>query len=169
MTFFSRTIAIVFCLISASGFAATGQLKPYKGNLQTPNFTLTDMQGTSHSLSDYRGKVVLLQFWATYCTPCRKEMPAMNNLIKKMTGKPFEIVTINMAEPKQAVEKFIQEVPVDFTVLLDEAGGTIGQWKVFAAPANFILDQQGNIVYTLYGATEWDSEQMVSDLSALIK
>lgn len=91
----------------------------------------------------------------------------MNKLIKKMQGKPFKIVTINMAEPKSAVEQFIQEVPVDFPVLMDTKGATIGEWKVFAAPANFILDKKGNIIFTLYGAIDWDSDEMVKKLSAL--
>nr|MDJ0834809.1 TlpA disulfide reductase family protein [Gammaproteobacteria bacterium] len=135
---------IILGLLAFTAQAATGQLKPYKGNLSSPAFTLSDVQGQTHNLSDYRGNVVLLQFWATYCTPCRKEMPTMNNLIKKMDGKPFKIVTINMAEDQQSVQQFLDQVPVDFPVLLDSDGQVLGQWKVFAAPANFILDKQGN-------------------------
>ena len=91
----------------------------------------------------------------------------MNRLIQKMQGKPFQIVTINMAEPRDAVEQFVKEVSVDFPVLMDEDGSTIGQWKVFAAPANFIINKQGKIIYTLFGAIDWDSDEMVSKLSEL--
>ncbi len=147
--------------------AAPGQLKTYKGKLINPDFKLSDMQGNSKTLADYRGNIVLLQFWATYCTPCRKEMPTMNNLIKKMQGRPFKIVTINMAESTKAINHFIDEVPVDFPVLQDTDGTVLNQWKVFAAPANFILDKQGKILFTLYGGTEWDSDDMVRKLSIL--
>lgn len=148
-------------------FAASGQLKPYKGNLSQTEISLPDMQGNTHSLKDYKGNIVLVQFWATYCTPCRKEMPTMNNLIKKMQGKPFKIVTVNMAESREEVADFLQQVPVDFPVLLDADGSTVGQWKVFAAPANFILDKQGNIIFTLFGAIDWDSEDMVKKITLL--
>jgi peroxiredoxin len=94
-------------------------------------------------------------------------MPTMNKLIDKMQGKPFKIVTINMAEPKDAIQQFLNEVPVNFPVLMDSDGSVLSQWKVFAAPANFILDKQGNIIYTLYGAIEWDSDAMVKKLSEL--
>lgn len=158
-----------FCLtlFPIQAVSSSGTLKPYKGDLSSPEFSLKDMQGNTRSLSDYQGNIVLLQFWATYCTPCRKEMPTMNNLIKKMQGQPFKILTVNMAEPKQAVEKFLNEVPVDFPVLLDSDGAILSQWKVFAAPANFILDKKGNIIFTLYGGIEWDSDEIVKNLSAL--
>ena len=157
---------LLLALSSVQLSAAAGQLKPYNGNL-TPQFSLSDMQGNSHNLDQYKGQVVLVQFWATYCTPCRKEMPTMNRLIEKMDGKPFKIVTINMAEPKDTVQGFLNEVPVDFPVLLDSDGSTLGHWKVFAAPANFILDKEGKIIFTLYGAIDWDSDDMVEKLTAM--
>ncbi len=154
-------------LVAPAVFAANGEFKPYHGSLSSPVIELPDMQGRVHRLADYRGNVVLVQFWATYCAPCRTEMPTMNRLIEKMRGKPFKIVTVNMAEPVEQVRKFLDEVPVDFPVLLDTDGSTLGRWKVFAAPANFILDKNGRIVYTLYGAIEWDSEEVVRRLSEL--
>ena len=161
------TIGLVLGLMSITLFAATGQLKPYKGTLSSPQINLQDLHGQHHKLNDYAGNIVLVQFWATYCTPCRKEMPTMNQLIKKMEGKPFKIVTVNMAESKQDVEQFVDQVPVDFPVLLDTDGSTLNQWKVFAAPSNFILDKEGNIIFTLFGAIDWDSDDMVKKLSAL--
>jgi thiol-disulfide isomerase/thioredoxin len=154
-------------LFVASGYAASGQLKPYTGDLTQTEIRLPDLQGKTHSLKDYQGNIVLVQFWATYCTPCRKEMPTMNSLIKKMQDKPFKIVTVNMAETPEEVAAFIKEVPVDFPVLLDSDGSTVSQWKVFAAPANFILDKKGNIIFTLYGAIDWDSDDMVNKLTLL--
>ena len=164
---YTLIIGLVLGLMSIALFAATGQLKPYQGKLTSPQINLQDLHGHTHQLDDYAGNIVLVQFWATYCTPCRKEMPSMNQLIKKMEGKPFKIVTVNMAESKQDVEQFIQQVPVDFPVLLDTEGATLNQWKVFAAPSNFILDKEGNIIFTLFGAIDWDSDDMVKKLSAL--
>ncbi len=159
--------AICLCLSSYQSIAASGQLKPYKGNLTQNELKLPDMQGKVHTLNDYKGNIVLVQFWATYCTPCRQEMPTMNKLIKKMQGKPFKIITVNMAESREEVADFIKQVPVDFPVLLDSDGSTVGKWKVFAAPANFILDKKGNIIFTLFGAIDWDSDDMVKKLTLL--
>lgn len=162
---------LIFCLslvlLGQQAQAVAGQLKEYWGDMTSPEIELPDLQGRQHSLADYHGNVVLVQFWATYCTPCRTEMPTMNRLIKKMRGKPFKIVTVNMAESPGQVRQFLQEVPVDFPVLMDSDGSTLSRWKVFAAPANFILDKQGKITFTLYGAIEWDSDEMVSRLNAL--
>ncbi len=149
--------------------AAAGQLKEYWGNLTSPEIELPDLQGRHHSLTEYRGNILLVQFWATYCTPCRTEMPTMNRLLEKMRNKPFKIVTVNMGESPEQVRQFLREVPVDFPVLMDSDGSTLGRWKVFAAPANFILDKQGKIIFTLYGAIEWDSDEMVGRLTALIE
>ena len=160
-------IGWLFVVCSQSLLAAGGELKVYQGDLVSPRIELPDMQGRPHALEDYRGQIVLVQFWATYCTPCRKEMPTMNRLVEKMRGKPFRILTVNMAESRQQVQQFLEEVPVDFPVLLDSDGSTLGRWKVFAAPANFILDKNGEIIFTLYGATVWDADEMVQKLSAL--
>ncbi len=93
----------------------------------------------------------------------------MNNLIKKMEGNPFHIITINMAENRETIQQFIDQVPVDFPVLLDSDGEVLTEWKVFAAPANFILNKKGEIIYTLYGAIDWDSSEMVDKLSKLAR
>ena len=142
-------------------------LKPYSGSAPTPPLQLIDLQGESHNLQDYKGKIVLVQFWATYCTPCRKEMPSMNKLIKKMQGTPFKILAVDMGESKAEVQTFVDQVKPEFTILLDEAGQSIAQWQVFAAPSNFIIDTQGNIRYTLFGGVEWDSPELISQLKAL--
>jgi thiol-disulfide isomerase/thioredoxin len=163
----SLMFTICLSLFSYQSIAASGQLKPYNGNLTSNELGLPDMQGKIHTLNDYKGNIVLVQFWATYCTPCRKEMPTMNNLIKKMQGKPFKIVSVNMAETRDEVASFIEQVPVDFPVLLDSDGSTVGKWKVFAAPANFILDKKGNIIFTLFGAIDWDSEDMIKKMTLL--
>jgi thiol-disulfide isomerase/thioredoxin len=153
-----------FILLPPVVFAA--QMKPYEGD--TPALELKDTSGKLHQLSKYKGKIVLVQFWATYCTPCRTEMPSMNRLVKKMDGK-LEILAINMGESKAEVEKFMQEVGVDFPVLMDKDGKALAQWKVFAAPSNFLIDTDSKIQYTLFGGVEWDSEEMVEFLRKLNK
>lgn len=160
-------LMISFMLTLAT--ASATNLKPVEDDVKTPPLKLSDMQGKLHDLTDYKGKVVLVQFWGTYCPPCRKEMPSMNRLMKKMGTTPFAILAVNMGEPEEAVKAFINEVKPEFTVLLDPQGTSIGDWKIFAAPSNFIVAPDGKIHYTLYGGVEWDSDEMVSTLKALAK
>jgi thiol-disulfide isomerase/thioredoxin len=152
------------------GFITVSQaadLKPYPENAPTPALKLQDLQGNIHDLNNYRGQVVLVQFWATYCTPCRKEMPSMNKLQEKMADTPFKILAVDMGESREEVERFVKQVKPEFTILMDSDGETIGAWRVFAAPSNFIIDPQGKIRYTLFGGVEWDSDQLVDQLKAL--
>ena len=161
---------VLACLLTLFSSAVLSiELKPVADGFVTPPLKLTDLQGKAHDLADYKGQVVLLQFWATYCPPCRKEMPSMNRLMKKMEGTPFTILAVDMGESKQEVEKFIKEVGAEFTVLLDEAGDSVGAWKVFAAPSNFIIAPDGKAKYTLFGGVEWDSDEMVAALKGRAK
>lgn len=161
------TLLALLTACVAQGAAAV-ELKPYTGDIQTPALVLKDLQGKTHNLADYKNQVVLVQFWATYCAPCRKEMPSMNRLQDKLKGKPFKILAVNMAEDAGEVNAFVKEVKPEFTILLDTEGTYIQQWKVFAAPANFILGKDGKIKYTLYGGVEWDSPEIVATLRQLM-
>lgn len=154
-------------ILSFTGMAYANNLKLYTGKGQTPDLHLKDLQGNVHDLNDYKGQVVLVQFWATYCGPCRKEMPSMNKLIKKMADVPFKILAVDMGETKEEVKRFVDEVKPEFTILMDTTGEAISSWNVFAAPSNFIIDPQGRIHYTLFGGVEWDSGEMVTELKAL--
>ncbi|MDH5765207.1 MAG: TlpA family protein disulfide reductase [Gammaproteobacteria bacterium] len=163
----TRLFILLMMLLSCMQVSATN-LKIFKGDDQVPALQLQDLQGKVHNLNDYKGQVVLLQFWATYCPPCRKEMPSMNNLQKKMADVPFKILAVDMGESRAEVDEFISQVKPEFTILMDPEGESIAAWKVYAAPSNFIIDTQGKIRYTLYGGVEWDSPEMVKQLKALV-
>ena len=162
----------IFLLIILSGMVGTlhaATMKPYTGTDPTPKLRLEDLNGVVHDIKDYKGHIVLVQFWATYCGPCRTEMPSMNNLMKKMGDVPFKILAVDMGEEKHEVIKFVNEVKPEFTILMDPTGEAISSWRVFAAPSNFILDANGKIRYTLFGGVEWDSDKMVEFLKEIIK
>ncbi len=142
------------------------ELQPWKGGA-TPPLALKDLNGKIHKLEDYRGKTVMVQFWATWCPPCLKEIPAMQRLEKKMAGKPFVILAVNMGETQKDVSEFVNKMKIGFTVLMDEEGKGVGDWKVFVAPSSFLIDPQGKVRYTLQGGAEWDDKeyvQLISDL-----
>lgn len=145
--------------------AGAAELKPFDG--ATPALRLNTLQGEAVDLEQYKGKLVMVQFWATYCTPCRIEMPSMNRLQTKL-GENFVILAVDMGEEAAEVQQFVDEVKPEFIILMDEDGSALAEWKVFAAPATFIVDPAGKIQYTMFGATEWDSDEMVAELQALM-
>ncbi len=150
---------------------SAAELKEYTGSIKNPTLSLQDLKGETHTLEQYKGSVVLVQFWATYCPPCIKEMPSMNNLQSKLkkAGMPFKILAINMAETKAEVEKFAKIVKPEFTILMNEDGSSVQKWHVFAAPSNFLINKQGEIAYTLFGGVEWDSEEITNKITQLSK
>ena len=147
------------------------ELKKVESELKTPALKLENLDSKSFDLKDEVGKVVLVQFWATYCTPCRVEMPSMNKLIKKLEADkvPFKIIAVNMGETKAEVQKFVDAVKPEFTILMDSKGENVQAWSVFAAPSNFVIDTKGKIRYTLYGGVEWDSEEITKAIKDLAK
>lgn len=161
---------LLLALLGLAGLVQAGELKPYEG-APLPNFTLTDRQGKSHALSDYRGKVVMLNFWATYCGPCIKEMPSMQRLKERLADKPFAILAVNMAEEKGDVAAFFakHKIKVNFPILLDPEGEVVEKWMISAVPTTFILDKEGNIRYALFGGLEWDSDEVIKTLNGLMK
>jgi len=149
------------------GPAQARDLQVYKGGA-TPPLVLKDLSGKTHDLKQYRGKVVLINFWATWCPPCRAEMPSMQRLKAKMAGKPFVILAVDMGEEESVVKNYIREIKTDFTVLLDKDGRALKSWKVFAFPTSYVVDTQGKIRYGLYGASEWDAADKVQKISQLM-
>ena len=160
-------LLVVLGCVVLLGSAQARELQSYKGNA-TPPLNLKDLNGKTVNLKDYRGRVVLINFWATWCPPCRAEMPTMQRLKEKMAGKPFAILAVDMGETKDVVNAYIREIKTDFIVLLDKDGDALKAWKVFAFPTSYVVDAQGKIRYGLFGATEWDEAGAVEKITGLL-
>lgn len=158
-------------LTLALSIAQAKELKSLEPRAPFSALTLPDLAGKTHRLADYQGKVVLVNFWATWCPPCRAEMPSMQRLKARMAGKPFVILAVNMAENEADIRDFLKEMKptkIDFTILMDPQGKTIKEWRVSVFPTSFIIDATGNLRYSLLGATEWDEYDTVQKIEALL-
>jgi thiol-disulfide isomerase/thioredoxin len=164
----NRLLTILVCVLLATSGAHARELQAYKGNPNPPPLKLQDLKGAWHDLESLRGKVVLVNFWATWCPPCVHEIPSMQRLKNRMQGKPFVILAVDMAEPEQDIRAFLKKFKVDFTVLLDKDGKALQAWKIFAFPTSFVLGPDGKIRYALPGALEWDAPDVIEKIEALL-
>jgi peroxiredoxin len=162
-------IRILAAALLALSFGAHGaELKRWPGG-PTPELELQDMGGQTHRLADYRGKVVLVNFWATWCEPCRAEMPSMNGLRSALAGKPFEVLAVNLAEPLSRIERFLGTMPLDFPLLRDRDGSVAKAWKARLLPASFLIGRDGRIRYVAYGEVDWTSAAVRERVAELLK
>lgn len=144
-------------------------LQPYPGDSMSPDLQLTDTSGKKHRLRDYYGKVVVLNFWATWCPPCVEEIPSLGRLQITFSKEDLVVLSVDVGENKKEVDAFLERVPAEFPVMLDPDGSTVKPWKVVAFPTTFIIAPNGTIRLAYYGGMVWDKPSLVSRLRALIK
>lgn len=143
-------------------------LQSYKGSPVPPPLHLLDLDGHAQDLAQLRGRVVLVNFWASWCPPCVREMPSMQRLKEKLAGRPFSILAVNMAESDKSVRAFLSIMKVDFPVPMDRDGAVLKSWKVFVFPTSFVLDAEGRIVLGVFGEVEWDSPEVMAEVVGLL-
>jgi peroxiredoxin len=147
--------------------ASAQSLKPWSGGA-TPALELTDAEGAVHRLSDYRGKAVLVNFWATWCAPCREEMPSIESLRLSMQGKPFAVLAVNVGQSGRVARDFGRKLMLEFPLLLDQDTRTAKAWGAKVLPASFVIDPQGKIRYSYYGDLNWSSPEVRAKIEALL-
>lgn len=156
----------VACVLFAAGAQAAGFEK--RASTPAPGLEAEDIGGVVRTLADYRGRVVLLNFWASWCPPCLREMPSMERLRLKMAGRSLEIVALDSAEMLAEVQSYLSRVKLGFPILLDPFGSNTQRWKVFALPTSFLLDAKGRVRYVLTGPTEWDEGEALQVIETLL-
>ena len=131
-------------------------MEPIAGNSIAEDFSLNSVGGTRIRLEDFRGKFVLLNFWATWCAPCRNEMPALNNLHNAMRRNGLEVIGVHVGPSLESVTKFLDQVPVEFTILIDQ-DMRLANWGVLGLPTTFLIGPEGQLIYKAVGEREWNS------------
>jgi peroxiredoxin len=132
-----------------------------------PDFTLKDSQGRDFSLSQFRGHVVLLNFWATWCSTCVVEMPSMEKLAARMKGKPFRLLAVSVDDEWEPIKKFFK-AGTSFDVLLDSSRNVPKRWGTEKFPESFIIDKEGNIRYFVISDRDWSTSTVAQCLDAMM-
>lgn len=143
-------------------------LTPVDGVTPAPSLRLADSSGRQLDLESLEDRVVLVNFWATWCPPCVEEIPSLNRLLAHYRGQRIEIISVDYRETAEEIGKFLQQIPVDFPVLMDRDGLTSLDWQVFSFPSSFIIDRLGRIRYTANRALNWDSPEVIGILDGLL-
>lgn len=162
----ASAILLLATLLSPLIAVAEKSLAPYTGDNKT--FTLNDLKDQRHTLPDYSGKVVLINFWASWCPPCIYEMPELTRLKNQLANQPFEILAINVGEKKYKVRKFAKLINFNLPVLLDTSKDTFDDWEIKTLPTSFLIDSNGTIRYLVRGNPGWDEEGTIKIIEQLI-
>jgi peroxiredoxin len=159
-------LLVLFMLPAAAQQAGSG-LTRLADAPPAPDFSLLDMDGTVFRLSDYRGRVLIVNFWATWCPPCREEMPSMQRAWEQLRAEGMLMIGINVGEDEDTIFQFTADYPVDFPLLLDSDSAVTGRWPVRGLPTTFVVDPAGRLVYQAIGSREWDDPALLALVRAL--
>jgi|KBSSwiStaDraftv2_1062776.scaffolds.fasta_scaffold470339_2 thiol-disulfide isomerase/thioredoxin len=151
---------------TATAVAGT-DLVPWTGG-PTAALNLKDLGGKNVNLADYRGKVVVVNFWATWCAPCIAEMPSMQTLRDKLGSTKFDVLAVNYQEGTPRINDFLKKRPLTLTILRDADGAARTAWGVKVFPTSFVVDAEGRIRYTVQGDVEWLSPKVESQIRELL-
>ena len=133
-----------------------------------PDFALTSLDGDSITLGDLKGKVALINFWATWCPHCKGQMPSMERIYRKLKDKGFTILAVNIMENLETVKKFARKYDLSFPVLLDRRGEVAAKYGANALPTTIIIDMEGKAVGIVIGPRKWDGEHAKAFFSVLL-
>jgi len=155
-----RRIAALLCLLALASLARAVEV-----GQPAPDFTVIDATGKPLQLASLRGKMVYVDFWASWCAPCRRSFPWMNAMHEKYGASGLMIVGINVDKKRDAAERFLAQVPAKFTIGYDEAGATPARYAIKAMPSSVLIDAQGKVAFVHAGFRDEETP----DLEARIK
>jgi len=172
----SGTALAACCVFGVPLAAHAADLPPLSHSLTlqapkpAPPLKLKDLDGRTHDLARLRGRVVLINFWATWCPPCRREMPSMERLSQALEGEAFVALAVNVGEDAGTIGAFTSQLDTEptFPILLDTRSLTLQAWKVAGLPTTFLVDSQGRIIASAIGGREFDHPEIVKAIRELL-
>lgn len=163
-----KTPTFLLLALAASVFALPAPARAVEAGAAAPNFSLPTAKGEPLALDKLRGRVVYVDFWASWCAPCRRSFPWMNEMQQKYGAKGFTIVAINVDKKRADAEKFLAQIPANFPVVYDEAGVTPAAYAVKGMPSSYLVDPRGNITYVERGFVDENKAPLEERVKALL-
>jgi len=167
----SRLFALLLASLGAAAFDAAGApLRPVKNPVPADAFTVRDLSGKLVSLGDFRGRVVLLNFWATWCAPCAKEMPSMERLYQAYGAKGLVIVgmSVDTGAP-QEVKAFAEKLKITFPILHDRDSIVSRHYSIPGVPVSYLIDRKGRVAYRVLGEYDWFASEAHAAVKGLLQ
>jgi peroxiredoxin len=159
---------IVLCLTLFVGNAVSLEALPQIGK-PAPDFVLNDINGKKVTLAEYKGKVIILNFWATFCGPCKAEMPSLNNLFLSFKKDGLIVLAISTDDSEKPVQSFVKTKGIAFPVLIEKDSQVFSdRYRVLGLPTTFIIDREGIIVGKILGDRPWDAPDMKEKIGTLL-
>lgn len=144
-------------------------VQEYATPVESTDFTLKDLDNKKISLRNYRGKIVMLNFWATWCTPCRQEMPSMEKLHRQFKDKGFVVLAVAAGEKAEGVNAFVKEYHITFSALLDTDQEVAEEYQVWALPTTYFINAEGKIIGRVNGSRDWSAKEATQYISAILQ
>jgi cytochrome c biogenesis protein CcmG/thiol:disulfide interchange protein DsbE len=156
-------LTILFLLVPLPLLAQEGQ--------PAPDFTLKDLEGKSYTLSELKGKVVLLDFWATWCRPCVVSIPHLNELNSRFQGEEFLLLGINVDRYKStsSLKRFVKQYEINYPILTDKSGEVAARYRAFALPTSFLINREGKIAKRILGSNPSLLQELEAEVEKLLK
>ena len=164
----SRCI-VGICLFTGHAHAASWKAYSTEGGQAPAPLVLPDLAGRDVDLSSFKGEVVLVNFWATWCEPCREEMPSLQRLQQKLGGKGFRVLAVNVGEGAARIRQFLERTPVSLSIVRDADSDVMKAWRVRMLPASFLVDRRGKLRYQIVGEADYDDPVQQAPVLELLK
>lgn len=160
---------VIVALVVGLQLCQSERFQPVGKGSEAPSFALQNLEGNTVRLEDHRGKVVFLNIWATWCEPCREEMPSMEVLYKKLRGRPFEILAVSVDSTPEPVKPFVDEFNLTFPILLDTRKKITRLYRATGVPETFIIGADGVIAEKVIGPRNWAAKGNVELIVGLVE
>jgi peroxiredoxin len=163
-----QQISVMVLLAMAAVSICFGTAVAAEKNSPAPDFSLPAQNNETVSLSALKGRTVLVNFWASWCKPCQKEIPELNRIYEKFSAQGFSIVGINIDKEKANAERYMERIPISYTVAFDSGMSVIDDYKAPGMPSSYIIDKNGIVREIIYGFSEKKKALIESSITALL-
>jgi thiol-disulfide isomerase/thioredoxin len=164
-----RRAMLAAAMLAPFGARAGHQVREWPARQPLPAFALNDLEQKTWRIAELRGQAVMLNFWATWCEPCRAEMPALEALVARHRGDALVVLTVNFRESEATIRRFLEQQPVALPILLDPTGHTTKAWTPGVFPSTVLIDRQGRPRRTVVGEFDWSGSEARAWTNELIR